>query len=64
MGEGGSGRSQQIAELVTAFDRFCQRPKSGRTRRSWPRSLPNLRYITNLLERQIAEIAGQFRRPR
>ncbi len=64
MGEGGSGRSEPLRELLTALDRFCQRPKTGRTPEELAMELIELRRLYDRVEVEFSEIAGQLRRHR
>ncbi len=63
MGEGGSGpASQQVGELFAALDRFCQRPKSGRTPEELAVELIELRRACDRLEIEFSETAASFAR--
>ncbi len=62
MGEGGSGRSEQIAELFAAFDRFCQRPTSGNTPDELAVELIELRRFCDRVELEFSQMAATFAR--
>ncbi len=61
MGEGGSSRaSRQVTQLFAALDRFCQRPKSGRTPDELAVELIELRRACDRLELKFSETAATF----
>ncbi len=63
MGEGGSGRaSPRVTALFAALDRFCQRPKSGRSPDELAVELIELRRACDRLEIEFSETAATFAR--